>query len=30
VMVDESSTKTTLREIKEVMPLSGLFSLLAL
>jgi polysaccharide biosynthesis/export protein len=30
VMVDESSTRTTLRDIKDVMPLSGLFSLLAL
>jgi polysaccharide biosynthesis/export protein len=30
VMVDESSTKTTLRQIKDVMPLSGLFQLLAL
>ena len=30
VMVDESSTRTTLRDIKEVMPLSGLFSLLTL
>jgi polysaccharide biosynthesis/export protein len=30
VMVDESSTRTTLRDIKDVMPLSGLFSLLTL
>jgi polysaccharide biosynthesis/export protein len=30
VMVDESSAKTTLRDIKDVMPLSGLFQLLAL
>jgi polysaccharide biosynthesis/export protein len=30
VMVDESSTRTTLREIKNVMPITGLFQLLAL
>lgn len=30
VMVDESSTRTTLRDIREALPLSGLFSLLAL
>jgi len=28
VMVDESATRTTLRDVKEVMPLSGLFSML--
>jgi polysaccharide biosynthesis/export protein len=30
VMVDESATRTTLRDVKEAMPLSGLFSLLLL
>jgi polysaccharide export outer membrane protein len=30
VMVDESAARTTLRDIKEVMPLTGLFTLLAL
>jgi polysaccharide biosynthesis/export protein len=30
VMVDESSTRTTLRDIREALPLSGLFSLLTL
>ena len=30
VMVDESSSRTTLRDIKDAMPLSGLFTLLAL
>jgi hypothetical protein len=28
VMVDDSATRTTLRDIKEVLPLSGLFQLL--
>jgi polysaccharide biosynthesis/export protein len=30
VMVDESSARTTLRDIKDIMPLTGLFTLLAL
>jgi polysaccharide export outer membrane protein len=30
VMVDESSTRTTLRDVKDVMPLGGLFSFLLL
>ena len=30
VMVDESSARTTLRDIKEVLPLSGLFTMLLL
>jgi len=30
VMVDESAARTTLRDIKEVLPLSGLFTMLLL
>jgi polysaccharide biosynthesis/export protein len=30
VMVDESATRTTLRDVKDVLPLTGLFQLLAL